>query len=261
MATKNNCMGMDRELQKKMKAKFDPAKAAEAAAWIAELSGMEVDGNDLVGTLKSGQALCKALNAIKPGSVRKINSKAMPFVQRENILNYLNGCKALGMKEIDNFVTQDLYEGDNLVLVYNQIFTLSALSRRVAGFDGPFIGTSVLAQENKRQFTTEQLAKSKGAVPILNQGSKHVDRTVHTDHIIAYANVKQPIHSVSNAPSQQNMGSVQHDLGTKTDKIVLYANVKEAMVHSDTPSQQTAGSVQTDLGKRLDQIVREPIIN
>jgi len=92
--------------------------------------------------------------------------------------------KKLGMRETDVFVTQDLYEGDNLTLVCDQIFALSALSRAVASFNGPYIGSAKFATENKRAFTEDQLKKAKCAVPILNEGSVEIDQGGKLDHVI-----------------------------------------------------------------------------
>jgi hypothetical protein len=80
--------------------------------------------------------LCLALKAISAGTVSAPNTGSQPFVQRENIAAYSagehdcrvqlrtrcssflaiysTGCKKLGMKETDLFVTQDLFEGDNV---------------------------------------------------------------------------------------------------------------------------------------------------
>ena len=58
--------------------------------------------------------LCELINAIWPGSVKKINQGAMPFIQRENIVAYLEAGKRAGLRETDCFVTGDLYEASNM---------------------------------------------------------------------------------------------------------------------------------------------------
>jgi hypothetical protein len=37
--------------------------------------------------------LCKALNVLSPGAVKKINETKMAFKQMENISNFLAGCQ------------------------------------------------------------------------------------------------------------------------------------------------------------------------
>ena len=49
----------------------------------------------------------RLINALRPGSVKKINTMKMPFKQRENIELYLKGAADYGLKEQDLFqVTQ-----------------------------------------------------------------------------------------------------------------------------------------------------------
>lgn len=43
----------------------------------------------------------------------------MPFVQMENITNFLAACKNLGVAEVDLFVTVDLFEAKNMLQVQN----------------------------------------------------------------------------------------------------------------------------------------------
>jgi hypothetical protein len=154
--------GLDADIKSRMAAKFDPSRANEAQHWIESLSGMRCPaGTTLQEYLKNGRALCMALNKIKPGTVRVINpaSPSMPFKEMENVNAYLEGCRGLGCKPSDLFMTRDLYENANMLSVVDNIHQLGALSRKVAGFGGPHIGVK-LAEENKRAFTEEQLKRS-----------------------------------------------------------------------------------------------------
>ena len=45
----------------------------------------------------------RLINALRPGSVKKINTMKMPFKQRENIELYLKGAADYGLKEQDLF--------------------------------------------------------------------------------------------------------------------------------------------------------------
>merc|ERR1719498_789304 len=114
--------GMDKDIQNKIKAKFDPERQAQAQAWIEQLTGKTFPSDSFHESLKDGTLLCELINKIKPGSVKKIAVTKMVFKQRENIVQYLDACKKIGMKESDCFVTQDLFEGDNMVVVVDQIF-------------------------------------------------------------------------------------------------------------------------------------------
>ena len=87
----------------------------------------------------TGVILCKVANMIKPGIIPTVHETESPFRQRENIANYLEACKKMGLRETDCFVTQSLFEGDNMVVVIDNIRVLSILSQNPnVGFAGPF---------------------------------------------------------------------------------------------------------------------------
>lgn len=228
MSTKDKVFGMDQAIQDKIRAKFDPAKAQEAALWIQALSDEQVDPNDLCGTLKTGVALCKAINKIKPGSVRNVSKSKMAFPQRENIVAYLNACKKLGQKDTDCFVTQDLYEGDNLTLVVDQIFSLAAVARTVPGFDGPFIGSVKYSSENKRVFSDEVIKAGKAAIPLQTAGSVAVEKEKGTDKIVRYGKVGQAMGNASSAVPMLAEASNATDKGSNLDAIIRQPMSKAA---------------------------------
>ena len=53
----------------------------------------------------------------------------LSFVQRENIELYLKGCESYGLKTIDLFQVNDLYEAKNLYTVVDNIFALGGMVR------------------------------------------------------------------------------------------------------------------------------------
>ncbi len=81
--------------------------------------------------LKSGILLCELVNKLSPGVVKKVhlsepfanlrriydlwpslqvNRSTMPFAQRENIHAFCEAAKSLGVKDINNFTADDLFE-------------------------------------------------------------------------------------------------------------------------------------------------------
>ena len=111
--------------------------------------------------LKDGVVLCHLANAIKPGSVKKINAGSMAFKQMENIGNFLTFCESVQCNKSDLFQTVDLYEGTNISQVINGIF---ALGRRCAKiYNGPRLGPEE-STVNKREFTEEQLRSGEGFI-------------------------------------------------------------------------------------------------
>jgi hypothetical protein len=77
------------------------------ALWLAA-TGFTASGGS-ADTLGGGQ-----VNKISPKAVRKINSSTMPFAQRENIQNFCDAVARLGVKDINCFAADDLFEGKNL---------------------------------------------------------------------------------------------------------------------------------------------------
>ena len=101
--------GLDAELARKQAEKYDHNAEKQAKDWIEAVTGERLEGA-FGAALKNGQALCKLINTIKPGSVKKIETSVMPFKQMENISNFLRACRALGVREYELFETIDLYE-------------------------------------------------------------------------------------------------------------------------------------------------------
>jgi len=142
--------GLDADLKRKFNCKWDPEKANQVKHWIETVTEVKsTDEETLQSYLKSGERLCELMNKIKPGSVKKINRGKAPFVQRENIANFLFSCKLLGMTETDLFVTVNLYEGSNLITVVNTLMALGGLSRSVKTFAGPHLGHQRKLLESK----------------------------------------------------------------------------------------------------------------
>jgi len=142
--------GLDADLKRKFSCKWDPEKANQVKNWIETVTEIKsADEETLQSYLKSGERLCDLMNKIKPGSIKKINKGKAPFVQRENIANFLFSCKLLGMTETDLFVTVNLYEGSNMVTVVNSLFALGGLSRSVKSFSGPYLGHQRKLLESK----------------------------------------------------------------------------------------------------------------
>jgi hypothetical protein len=153
-----------------MDAKKDPQKEAECRAWIEEVVGESI-GDDLEAALKDGVILCKLANAIRPGSVKSISTQKIPFMQMQNINAYLSACKSFGLQKHDLFVTVDLFEGKNINVVVDNIYSLGAMCQTMKDFNGPVIGTK-RSQKTEYNFTDEQLAQAKSQPTMISEGSK-----------------------------------------------------------------------------------------
>jgi hypothetical protein len=260
--------GLDKDVQDKMKAKFDPHKQQLAKCWIEEVTGekcepVSASDDGFMRWLKDGIILCKLVNKINKNESdykkkwkTKYSKSKMPFTQRENICNYIETCKKMGMKDIDCFVSQDLYDGDNPVKVVGQINGLGALAKEVKSYDGPQFGVKI-SKENKRVFDAETIRKGKCFVPLQNAGSIAVEKEKGTDAIVQYAKAGTDLGKSVGGVSQQNSGSIAVDKGKGTDHIVKYGIVGQEMGKSvGGVSQQNAGSIAVDKGKGTDHIVQ-----
>ena len=72
-------------------ANYDLQWEAEVRGWIAEVLSETLEGDTLQEVLKDGQVLCRFVNKIKPGSVKKINKRTLALMQMENIKLFLEG--------------------------------------------------------------------------------------------------------------------------------------------------------------------------
>ena len=133
--------------------------------WIvSQVPDSGVDGlsgsSEVHSKLKDGTILCKLLNALEPGSVRSVNASKMAFKQMENIGNFLSAAETFGVSKNDLFQTVDLYENNNMSAV---IASIHALGRKAGtkGLSG--IGPKE-SQQNKREFTEEQLRAGDGVI-------------------------------------------------------------------------------------------------
>ncbi|ORZ10934.1 calponin homology domain-containing protein [Lobosporangium transversale] len=96
----------------------DRFKAAQN--FIERTVGQALPSSDLHESLKDGVILCRLANRLRPGTVEQISLKNLPFVKMENISNFLNAAKQLGVQSSDLFQTVDLYEGKDMNQVYQQ---------------------------------------------------------------------------------------------------------------------------------------------
>lgn len=66
----------------KEKLKANPEYIKQALEWIAAVTGETLQSDDVFTALKSGIALCKLANKIKPNIVRFINTKPIAVSER-----------------------------------------------------------------------------------------------------------------------------------------------------------------------------------
>jgi len=126
--------------------RYNGSEVEQVCAWIHELLGVELDPTNLQPALKSGKVLCELVNRISPKAVKKINSSEMPFAQRENIQSFSDAVRTLGVKDINNFAADDLYEAKNMKQVVICILALGKQAWFVSDYNGPCIGRPDISQ-------------------------------------------------------------------------------------------------------------------
>lgn len=118
-------------------------------------------------SLKDGTILCKAMNTVKPGAIKKIHESKMPFKQMENIQSFLKACRSeLGMAEFDLFTTADLFDGKSIVNVTNGLVSFSRAATRAG-----YAGTSLGPKESAKGALKEWDVNPNASVSKMNQGS------------------------------------------------------------------------------------------
>ena len=91
--------------------KVDAADVEEVSAWMKSI--LQKDIPEFPDGWKDGVILCELANALKPGIIKKINRSKLPFHKMENIENFTNAARKMGVEDRYNFVTVDLTEDKN----------------------------------------------------------------------------------------------------------------------------------------------------
>lgn len=244
---------MDLELAKKQAEKYDPEKEAIVINWIEEVTG-EKFSSSFEETLKDGVLLCKLMNVLKPKSIAKVNASKLPFMQMENINNFLKVAESLGLKKHDSFMTIDLYEGKNIPQVINALFILASIAQKLPGYNGPKVGLK-MAEKREINFTEEQLRNARNQVGSSAVASVKID----TGKSIAREVVKTKETGDKSATSQMSAGSVKTGLEFQRS---ISRDIVKTNLQADrsTVSSQNAGSVKTGLELGSQRSVANEII-
>uniref|UniRef100_A0A8C4NGP4 Calponin n=1 Tax=Eptatretus burgeri TaxID=7764 RepID=A0A8C4NGP4_EPTBU len=72
--------GLSAEVRNKILQKYDPVKEQELQAWIEEMTGCTIAPNFQNG-LRNGVILCKLINKLQPGSIKKANESNLNWHQ------------------------------------------------------------------------------------------------------------------------------------------------------------------------------------
>ncbi|CAN9501706.1 unnamed protein product [Ophioblennius macclurei] len=189
MANKGPTYGMSWEIQQKLDKKYDVELEQRLVEWIKAQCGPAVeqppaDKSGFQLWLKDGSVLCELINSLygpnKP--IKTIKRSGMAFKQMEQISLFLTAAESYGVTKTDIFQTVDLFESKDLSAVQRTLMALGSLA--VTKGDGYYKGDPNWfhrkAQENKRDFTDEQLSEGKSIIGLqmgTNKGASQAGMT------------------------------------------------------------------------------------
>jgi len=146
------------DIDTKEQFKYSTELEAIAQQWITDCLGDVFDSSkSFAENLKSGYILCSLMNKIKPGSIQKIHTTNVAYLQMENISHYLESCSAIGMRDTELFSTPDLFDAKKMTVVLNHIIALAKLMKK-RKWSGPIIGdTSQVTSLWSESLSTQRL--------------------------------------------------------------------------------------------------------
>ncbi|NP_001080753.1 calponin L homeolog [Xenopus laevis] len=120
--------GLSAEVKNKLAQKYDPQKETELKVWIEEVTGMSI-GPDFQKGLKDGVILCELMNKLRPRAIPKVNVSRQNWHQLENLSNFIKAMSLYGMKSVDLFEANDLFENGNMTQVQVSLLSLAGLAK------------------------------------------------------------------------------------------------------------------------------------
>lgn len=124
--------GVGASILDKQASKYNELEGHYLLEWIKELTKEQIntDGSrsNFLEQLGDGQNLCKFLNAIEPGMIKKIMKPVSKFNCMENVNQFVSGAKKLGVIDEETFQSVDLVEARDL---FSVCMTLQSLGRQL----------------------------------------------------------------------------------------------------------------------------------
>ncbi|XP_003737988.1 muscle-specific protein 20 [Galendromus occidentalis] len=163
MAFRGISYGLSAEVATKIASKRDPELEGQILSWIEDVVGEKSPHGSYEEVLRDGIILCKLMNAISPGSIKKYHTSGTHFKKMENLTKFTIACKEYGVDEADLFQSVDLWERRNIPQVSQCILALGRTCYSHQEYAGPCLGPRP-ADRQVRQFTREQLRAGQSTI-------------------------------------------------------------------------------------------------
>lgn len=138
---------LDEDLKILRESKFSNGAIEDIKNWIFQSVLKEASTDQsLIASLKDGTVLCKLANEIYSAddpsnkTLIKWKESKMPFVQMEQISQFLDFARSYGVPEDELFQTVDLFEEKDPAIVYQTLKSLSRYANRRHPNRFPVIG-------------------------------------------------------------------------------------------------------------------------
>lgn len=167
--------GLSAEIDRKRRDQYSSEidREQEARMWMEDVLQIDLskDGTDrnqplmwdgLHEKLRDGIVLCNLINALSPGSVKKVNKPMTNYHMIENIGKFLSAIEVYGVTKVDQFNSPDLFENVNMLAVVNTLHGLGRAAQK-NGFTGSVLGPKE-ADYNPRNFDQEVLNKGQTVI-------------------------------------------------------------------------------------------------
>eukprot|EP00954_Amorphochlora_amoebiformis_P027665 1386989-Amorphochlora_amoeboformis.AAC.1 len=155
----------------------------QALDWINAVLKKNVDSFE---KLMKGDILCRVVNKIRPGTVKRINRMNASYFKMENIDHFLNGCRVIGVADHDLFVTVDFFEQRKFNMVAHTVLHLGVAARAFPDFKGPYPGGAGSDSKSKvPQVNETEAARKQAAVEELDEAEERRVRAISRANVVA----------------------------------------------------------------------------